>query len=133
MRWIGLLIVAPLWGMISTQLFLQAWLAFINGIISIVGFFAGRVDRKTTALGIGVGLGSAFLFYLLLRVGFWLLSDILHFGYSAAENTVYWIFAALSALYMLPQIPRRIKKPWRNAMIPGSLESDIFARKLSQE
>jgi len=67
MWWIGVLIVAPLWGMVSTQLFLQAWLAFINGIICIVGFFAGRVGRKATALGIGVGLGMAIFFSLLLR------------------------------------------------------------------
>ena len=132
MRWIGIFIVSPLWGMISAQLLLQAWLAFTNGIISIVGFFAGRVNRKTTALGIGVGIGSVILFALLLRGGRWLLTDILSFGFSTAENTVYWVFVALSALYMLPQIPSRIKKSWRNAMVPGSFEDGIVTREVSK-
>jgi hypothetical protein len=131
-RWIGVIIVAPLWGMVSTQLFLQAWLAFINGIISIIGFLAGRVHRKISALGIGAGLGSAILFSLLLHAGQWLISDVLPFGYSAGENTVYWIFAAISGLYLLPQIPGRIKKSWRNSMVPGSIETGIMNRRLAE-
>ncbi len=116
MLWIGTLVIAPLWGILSTQLLLQAWLSFINGIINIIAFFAGRVDRKSTALGFGVCIGSCALFNGLFYAGFWLLSDILHFGYSASENTVYWIFAVLSGLYMLPQIPERIRQSWRNSM-----------------
>lgn len=84
MWWRGVLFVAPLWSMISAQLFLQAWLAFANAIISGIGFATGRVERKKTALGIGVGLLSRLLFSLLLRGGFWVLSDLFAFGYSIA-------------------------------------------------
>jgi len=121
MWWIGVIVIAPLWGMLSTQLFFQAWLSFINGIINIIGFFVGRVERKTTALGFVVCIGSFALFNGIFYAVFWLLSDILHFGYSPAENTVYWIFAALSSLYMLPQIPGRIRQSWQNSMVKSIL------------
>lgn len=133
MKWIGVLIVAPMWGMVSTQLFLQSWLFLINGFINIIGFIAGRVQRKITALGIAMGLGSALLFSILLRTGFWLLSDVLPFGYTTGENIVYWVFAAFSALYMLPQIPKRIKNAWRHAMVPDAIEADIMTRKMSEK
>jgi hypothetical protein len=59
MWWIGILIVSPMWGMTSTQLFLQGWLAFLSAIIGTVGFVAGRVHRKTTALMMGTGIGMS--------------------------------------------------------------------------
>lgn len=133
MHWVGVIIVAPMWGIISTQLFLQIWLALINAIINFVGFIAGRVDRKKTGLGFAMGIGSGIIFSLLLHSGYWLLSDLLSFGYSNAENIVYWIFAAFTAIYFLFQIPGRLKKAWRNAMTPGSLEADIIARRVIKE
>jgi len=131
-RWIGMLLVSPLWGCASTQLFLQSWLALVNLLINVLGFVRGAVPRKQTAIAMGVAAASVALFSLLLRGGFWLLTDILPFGWSKAENVVYWIFAGFSALFMLLQIPSKVQKQWRNAMVPGSLESDIFMRKMDR-
>lgn len=130
MKWLGVLIVSPLWGAVSTQLFLQAWLAAINLVITFIGFLVGRVKRSNTALGMGVALVHGLIFSGLLHAGSWLLTDVLGVGWSRIENMVYWVFAVLSALYMLPQIPSRLRKVWRNAMVPGSLEEDIKKRKL---
>lgn len=130
MQWIGLLIVSPLWGAISAQLLLQAWLAVCQMIISAVGFVRGRVPRSDTAMGMGVSLVQAVLWSLLLSGGYWLLTR-LGFGWTDAENVVYWIFVALSALYMLPQIPSRLRKNWRYSMIPGVLEEDARAGRTS--
>jgi len=129
MHWIGILIVAPLWGITSTQLFFQIWLSVINAVINIIGLIAGRVGRKKTGLGFAISLGSGLIFSLLLHGGYWLLSDVLSFGYSNAENIVYWVFSVFSALYVVFQIPNRIKKTWRFVMVPGALEEDIFARR----
>ena len=133
MKWLGILLISPLWGVLSTQLFIQSWMGVVNFFISFVGFVKGAVPRKTTALQMGVALFSVVLFSLLLRGGFWLLTDVFPFGQTQMESTVYWVFAGLSALYMFPQVPRKFRKSWRNAMIPGSLETDILKRKLEEE
>ena len=54
MNLIGNIIVSPLWGIISTQLFLQSWLALINFVINLVGIAKGRVERKVNLMGMGI-------------------------------------------------------------------------------
>ncbi|HLF08052.1 MAG TPA: hypothetical protein VI789_01710 [Dehalococcoidia bacterium] len=130
MSLIGILVVAPLWGAMSTQLFLQAWLAVINVVSSVIGLARAKVPRKWVFLGLGVYAVQAIVFPVLLGLGYYLLSEKLSFGYTSAENIVYWIFALLSLLYMLPQLPRKVKKAWRNANVRGSLELDISSRRL---
>ena len=128
MEWLGILIVSPLWGAISAQLFIQAWLAVANFLIALVGFVRGKVSRETTALGMGAAVTGVIVFSLLLVGGFWFLTGVLPFGRSRVENIVYWVVAGLSSLYMLAQIPAKIRKSWRNAMVPGTLETDIYKR-----
>jgi hypothetical protein len=129
-EWIGIVVVSPLWGGISTQLFIQAWLAVANFLISVAGFIKGAVSRKTNALMMGAAVTGVVLHSLLLLAGFWFLTELLPFGQTRAENIVYWVFAALFAPYMLAQIPAKLRKSWRNAMAPGTLETDILKRKL---
>jgi hypothetical protein len=130
MNLIGITIVSPFWGVISTQLFLQSWLAFIGAIMSIIGIIMGKVERQKTFMGLGVSVVQMLLFSGLLYGGQYLLADVWGFGFTKTENIVYWVFAGLSLLYMVPQFPAKIKKGWRNATIPGSLEEDIMKRKM---
>lgn len=132
MEWIGIVFVSPLWGALSTQLFIQAWLFVANFFINLVGFLKGTVSRKSTALAAGAAVFGVLLFSFLLSAGLWLLTEVFSFGQTETENVVYWVFAGLSALFMLPQIPEKLRKSWRNAMIPGSLEADIFKRKMGR-
>lgn len=129
MKWIGILLVSLFWGAVSTQLLLQAWLAAVGFVVGLLGFVRGAVPRKDTALVMGVAVTQIVLFSILLDGGFWLFTKKLPFGHTKAENVAYWIAAALSALYMLPQTPRKIRKSWRNAMLPGSLDLDILKRR----
>ena len=127
---IGVIFVSPLWGAISSQLLLQSWLALVNFIIHLMGLVQGRVERKINLSGIGTALVQMLLCSALLYGVPYLLMEVLSFGYSMAENVVYWIFAALSILYMLPEIPAKVRKSWRNATVVGSLEVDTTMRKL---
>lgn len=126
MKWIGVLLVSPLWGTVSTQLFLKALLAVANFFINLLGFVKGAVPRVTTAAAMGVTLVRAIKFFLLLYGGNWLLTEVLPFGQTMTENVVYWVYAGLAALFMVPQIPVKARKFWRKAMIPESLEADII-------
>ncbi len=127
---VGVIFVSPFWGAISSQLLLQAWLAFVNLIIHLIGLVMGRVKRKINLSGIGAALVQMLLFSVLLHGGHYLLTEVFSFGYSTAEYYTYWIFAVLSILYMLPQIPAKVRKSWRNATVVGSIEVDITMRKL---
>jgi hypothetical protein len=132
MNLIGIIVISPLWGIISTRLFLQSWLAFIGIIIWIIGIIRGKVGRRTVFLGLGVSIGSVLLWSALLWLGYYVLSQVLHFGYTTAENVVYWIFAVIGLLWFGRQLLSKIKKTWRNANIAGSLEEDIWTRKLGK-
>ncbi len=127
---IGVIVVSPVWGILSTQLFLQSWLAFINAVIYIIGVIRNKVARKNNLLGLGVAILQVLLFSGLLSLGYYLLGKVFSFGYTRIENIIYWIFAIISLLYMVPQMPSKIKKAWRSANVSGALEENIAKRKL---
>lgn len=127
---IGVVIVSPAWGILSTQLFLQSWLAFINAIIISIGIIRGKVSRKNNLLGLGVATLQMILFFVLLILGDYLLTKAFSFGYTRIENIIYWIFAVITCLYMIPQMPSKIKKAWRFANVAVALEENIVKRKL---
>lgn len=130
MKWIGLLIVSPAWGLVSTQLFLQAWLSLLNCVIAFWGFIIGNVDRKLNVMTIGVSLASLILFGVLLRLGNWLLADKLGFGATNSENNVYWFFCIVTAIFCFIELPSKVRKQWRNCTVHGSLQADILKRKM---
>ena len=107
MNWLGVLVVSSLWGIISSQFFFRAWLGLASFLISLVGFVKGSVPRKANALGMGAGLAHMVVASIVLRGGYWFLTEVINFGYSDAENTSYLIFAVIGALYCLFQIPFR--------------------------
>ncbi|MBI1206929.1 MAG: hypothetical protein GC191_06535 [Azospirillum sp.] len=132
MAWFfGVVIVAPLWGMLSTQIFSQSWLSFINFVICVIGAILGKVPRRQNLIGMGVSICSTLLFSALLGAGFWILTEKMSFGYTWSENIVYWIFCVLSAAYMIPKIVGKIRKSWREATIPGALAMSVMERCLN--
>ena len=133
MRIIGLFIVAPIWGLISTQLFLQGWLSFINALIYIIGGIRRKIQFSNVAMGMGVGIGQCILFEGLLYLGYFLISDVMSFGYTKSENIVYWVFASLSAVWCLFQFPSKIITTWRHANVKGALEEDMLKKKASKK
>lgn len=132
MKWVGILFAWPLWGVLSTQLFFQCWLAGINFLFGVLGFVLGRVPRRDAALACGVALFGVVLFAILLRAGSWLLTEVLPFGHAETESIAYWGAAAFSAVFMLRQMPAKLRKSWRHVMLPGSLEADIRDRRRAE-
>lgn len=124
-----LLLSVAFWGITSAQFFLQSWLAAANAFVYLGGFLKGAVPRKNNSLALGVAVFSSVLFSILLWGGFRLLGHFLSSGWTKAESVTYWLFAVLSLIHMLPQIPSRIRTAWRNAMVRGAVESDILERR----
>lgn len=128
---IGVTIISPVWGYVSTLLFLQCWLAFISMIISIVGLIMGKVGRRNSLLSLGVYLIQGIVFSICLNLGYWLISRVLSFGYTRTENIIYWIFAGIALIGLLPQIPKTIRRIWQNATVPGVFSLNLLLRKRS--
>jgi hypothetical protein len=129
MNWIGILFVAPIWGVFSTKFFIQSWIFAISLLIFLWGFIKNKVSRKVTAIGIASSLCFAALFSILLYFGNWILSSVLPFGYSRIENIVYWGVALLSIFHWFPEIRPKLRNTWQKAMIPGFWEEEINNRK----
>jgi hypothetical protein len=132
MEWlVSILLVAPVWGIISAKLFLQIFLAGIGLLIRLLGLVRGAVSWKTNLLSIGVSILSVVIYGYILYAGNRLL-NIFGFRQLKSEDIVYLIFFGLSVLYMLTQFPVKLRKLWRNSMASGSLEADIFIRELGE-
>jgi hypothetical protein len=119
-NWIGAFVVSPCWGWSSTQLFLQAWLAYADLFIAIVSLARGRMTRSRATGAIFAALASGVVCSVLLRGGFGLLVEVMDFGRTGLEKVLCCLFVALSALYMLPQLPSKVQNSWRAAMSPDS-------------
>lgn len=129
---IGIFFISPFWGMTSTWLFLQSWVSFFVFTISIIGLIRGKVARKDMLGMLGVSIAQAILFSALLTLGEYVLTNLLGFGYTRIENIVYWVFAVPSFLYVLLQIPGKLKKNWQLANTPGFLEDDFFEYQVTE-
>ncbi len=125
---IGVTIISPIWGFVSTLLFLQCWLAFVSMIMSIISLITGKVGRKNSLMFLGIYLLQGIVSSICLKLGYWLLSSVLSFGYTTIENIIYWIFAVIALIGLLPQIPNTIRRVWHNTSLPGIFELNLLLR-----
>lgn len=132
MNWIGILFVSPFWGVLSSLLFAQSCVSLVGLFISLVGLVAGRVPRVDILLGASAGLVQVVLFPGLLVGGYYLITQLLHFGHSPGENLVYWVFAVASFLLFVLQAPSRFKRIWANVMVPGAMDAHILEEQLKR-
>lgn len=131
MEWLGILLISPVWGYLSTRCFIQAWVGVALFFIHLVGFFKGAVPRNDNALYMSVAIFTVVLFSLLLLGGFWLLTVVLPFGQTQIERVVYWVSAGISFLFFLKQVPSKIRGSWRYATIPNALWVDSVKEKMN--
>src|SRR5688572_4862658 len=109
MKWVGVLFVSPLWGMLSSQFFVQSCVSFIGLLIRLLAF--------------GVSFLQLTLYSGLLMGGQYILGAVLGFGRSAGERIAYWTFALPAFIFFVLQIPTTLKRVWANAMGTGALGS----------
>ena len=121
----GLIVVAPLWGMISTMLFFRSIVSVIRIGIYGVGLSKGTVPRKKNISGLMHSLSLFIIYVLVLVAGFLIMSRRLPFEWEKAEKVVYWIFCGLAAFYSVPRIPEKLRRTWRYATVPGALEEEV--------
>src|SRR5665213_3549269 len=126
MYWLHLLIVAPVWGMISGQLFLQCVLSVINFIIAAVGLLKRKVPLDMIAAALVASFFSAVPFAALLIFGIFLMSNYTSFGKGVGQPLIFWLFFVFSLWFMAEQFISKITKHWRDLARAGSLQLVIF-------
>jgi hypothetical protein len=117
------------WGIASTQLFLQCALAFVSALYNLWGLALGEVKRSINFIGVLSNLLFAALWGGLLVVGELILTKVLGFGYSDAEAIAFGIAVLFSALFFSMQLPERLVHAWKGATIEGYWESRIIERR----
>ena len=113
MTWIGLLLIAPLWGPVSTVMFFNGWLSFLGILACLIGLFAGRVPRRMVLSHLFNHVTRVFFFGLILLVGFMLLFKVLPFGRTQGEMIAYWITATITLVVVIPRISNKIDQIWK--------------------
>ena len=122
----GIIVVGPLWGLISAQLFFQTGEEFIKAVIYLIGLFKGKVAAKKLLVRMVAALVASLLCAILLVFGFWLICVRYPHLRTSAQNVLYLAFAVLATVYIVSQMPRKLRKTWRHATQPGAIEDDAL-------
>lgn len=122
----GIIVVGPLWGLISVQLFFLIGEEAIMAVMYLIGIMRGYVSsKKLVPRAVWSALrsvGSA----LLLIAGFWLICVRYPTLRSSAQNVLYLAFAILAIFYVVAAMPGRLNRAWRHATIVGAIEDDAL-------
>ena len=129
MKWVRVLLVAPIWGPLAARLVLQMFLAFANFLLAVAGLVAGRVERRINDMAIGTHVLSFLLFGTLLYLLHWFASSLLGFGYSSLGGIVFWILGSLATVMYIPEVWLKLRVSKRQSFVPGAIEEDIWRRK----
>jgi hypothetical protein len=129
MTWIGVLLVSPVWGALSAKFLLQGCLGLAQACVGLLSLVYGRVTRSTSLMVVAVSAAQVIFSAVLVWGGTWLV-HVLGFGRTNGETVTYWLAAAVQSAVYLLMIPEKLRKIWRDAMVPGALEVGILERKL---
>lgn len=122
----GIIVVGPLWGLISTQLFFQTGEEFIKGCIYLMGLFKGKVSSKKLLVRMVAAFVTSIGCAILLVFGFWLICVRYPHLRTPAQNVLYLAFALFGTVYVVSQMSTKIRKAWRHATQPGAIEDDAM-------
>jgi hypothetical protein len=117
-----LLIIAPIWGMLSGQFFTQSCLSFICCLIHTSGIFCSKVPRPENSAGALGNLLSLIIFPPLLFAGSWLFLKF--FMHTTGEKICYWSFFVFSVWYCLDQAYAKVIRSWLCAYRPGYVANE---------
>ena len=108
MNGLSLLLITPLWGLISPRLFFNGWLSFLGLAASLFCLSTKRVSWWQFVSLFFTMMTRMFFFFTLLLVGFYLFSHHFSLGFSPTETVVFALFALVQTLFLLLTLSDRI-------------------------
>ena len=124
---LGIIISIP-FGLGAGYCILQSWMSLVNAIINLIGFLRGKRERSYTALAFVIALIQVLVFSgLLFLIDYVLRHTRLSYTYSQVGQILFFVFMIIQMLFMLIQVPAKIRKLWLNANYDKSklLEMEI--------
>jgi len=104
------IVLALLWGQLSTYLFFRGWMSFLGIIYCGVGILRRR-DQLVPIMRISFSKFTDIIFFwILLFMGFYLLYFHLDLGKTGAEITIFLISASVRMLMVIPRISATIDR-----------------------
>ena len=116
MKWIGPIVVMPLWAFGVAQLFVQGWLLTADLAIAVIALVRGRMTGLRAVQAIVGSLIAGVVCAVLLRISPWLVVDLLGYGRTGLEQILFAVFAVLSVVYLVRRFPAQVRKSWQTAM-----------------
>ncbi len=127
--WIGPAVVAPLWGIGSASLVVEAWRAYANAFIAVVALVRGRTTGSRTFGTLVGAVVTGAICSVLLRGGFWWLVEVQGFGRAPLEGVFYCTSLGLGLRFLLPRLASKVSQSWRSAMaLPAPAEEEIAGK-----
>ncbi|NIA07573.1 MAG: hypothetical protein GWP14_08060 [Actinobacteria bacterium] len=112
---LGLIAAIPL-GLGVGFCVMQSWTSLVLAIINLIGFVRGKRERSYTALAFVVAIAQAVFFSGILFGFYYLLQNtFLAHAYSGLAQILLLVFLGIQAIYMLFQVPRKLRIFWLNA------------------
>jgi len=95
---------------------MQSWISFVLAIINLIGFVRGKRERSHTALAFGVTMIQSLFFNgILFLVNYLLQHSFLIHTYSKLGQILLFIFLGVQVIFMLLQVPHKLRICWLNA------------------
>jgi hypothetical protein len=102
------MVLAFIWGQVSTHLFFRGWISFLGVIYCAVGVMR-RMDRWVPIAKISISKATDVAFFgMLLFAGFYLFYFRLDLGRTTAECLVFLISASVRLFFVIPRISASI-------------------------
>ena len=95
---------------------MQSWTSLVLAIINLIGFVRGKRERSYTALAFVVAIAQAAFFSgILFVIDYLLQNTFLVHTYSGPAQILLFVFLGIQAIFMLFQVPRKLRIFWLNA------------------
>ena len=115
MQILGLICAVPL-GLGIGFCVMQSWTSLVLSIINLIGFVRGKRERSDTALAFGTAIIQAIVFSgLLFLIDYLLQHTFLIYTHSKLGQILLFIFLGIQVIFMLLQVPHKLRIFWLNA------------------
>lgn len=104
------MVLALLWGQMSTYFFFRGWMSFLGVIYCGVGIISRRDQVAPITLIFFARVTEVVFFWMLLFIGFYLFYFRLDLGRTLAETTVFLVSASVRMLIVIPRISATIEQ-----------------------
>jgi hypothetical protein len=116
---------AIVWGGLAGLLLIQSLTSLVNALICACGLVGSSVDKSINGIGVVVGILQAIVLAGFLIGGTWLSMRYIRYGTWDTLSTTAIVALALSMLYCLVQLPRKLSRVWMTAWVPDLADESM--------